>query len=230
MHTLTFVTNNSHKIQEVQDIFSQTKKDITILSLADNNISIDIPEPYHTFEENSQHKAQTIYEKYHIDCFAEDSGLVVDALDGEPGVLSARYAGDHDSAKNIEKVLEKLRKCHSRETCLSEVRSGDPLNDDRFLLSQEWQGGVQEWQKKINRTAKFVAIITLIINGKAHQFRGECPWTIATERKGNLSFWYDPIFIPHWYDKPFAELGTVIKSQVSHRKQAIEQMLHFLDT
>lgn len=66
MQQLTFITNNLHKIHEVQDIFSKSKTNITILSLADNNITIDIPEPYHTFEENSAHKAKTIYEKYKL--------------------------------------------------------------------------------------------------------------------------------------------------------------------
>ncbi len=84
MQELTFITNNPHKIQEVQDIFSKEKTEIKILSLADHNINIDIPEPYHTFEENSQHKAETIYNNHKIDCFAEDSGLVIPALNGEP--------------------------------------------------------------------------------------------------------------------------------------------------
>lgn len=79
MKKLTFVTNNLHKIEEVQEIFSKKNdseandNEIKILSLADNNITIDIPEPYNTFEENSAHKAKTIYEKYHINCFAEDA-------------------------------------------------------------------------------------------------------------------------------------------------------------
>ncbi len=222
MQELTFITNNQHKIQEVQDIFSKEKTKIKILSLADHDIDIDIPEPYHTFEENSQHKAETIYKDHKINCFAEDSGLVVDALNGEPGVLSARYAGDHDSAKNIEKVLEKLGtppQTPPLEACLTD-RQGEGLSESIPPTRGEWKGGT--------RTAKFVAVITLILNWKIHQFRGECPWTIVTERKGNLSFGYDPIFIPDGYDKPFAELGNDIKAQVSHRKKAIEQMLVFL--
>lgn len=191
MQQLTFVTNNLHKIHEVQDIFSKSKTNITILSLADNNIQIDIPEPYNTFEENSAHKAKTIYEKYKINCFAEDAGLMIDALDWEPGVFSARYAWNHDDEKNIRKVLKKL-----------------------------------EWKEK--RTAKFVAVTTLIIDGKIYQFKGECIWTIAEKWDWNLSFGYDPIFIPDGYKQTFAILGDKIKSQISHRKKAIEQMLEFL--
>ncbi len=226
MQELTFITNNSHKIQEVQEIFSKEKTEIKILSLADHDIDIDIPEPYHTFEENSQHKAETIYKDYNINCFAEDSGLVVDVLNGEPWVLSARYAGDHDDAKNIEKVLEKLNNQEKSDVTQSEAKSPEISTMDS---SEKLQNDKRlTWQKGINRTAKFVAVITLILNWEIYQFRGECPWTIATERKGNLSFGYDPIFIPDGYDKPFAELGNDIKAQVSHRKKATEQMLAFL--
>ncbi len=136
MQELTFITNNSHKIQEVQDIFSKEKTEIKILSLADHDIDIDIPEPYHTFEENSQHKAETIYKDYKINCFAEDSGLVVDALNGEPGVLSARYAGDHDDAKNIEKVLEKLNNQEKDYVTQSEAKSLETSIMDSSALPQ----------------------------------------------------------------------------------------------
>jgi XTP/dITP diphosphohydrolase len=103
---LIFATNNQHKVDEILSIVSD---DIHILTLKEAGINIDIPEPYDTLEENASTKSRTIYEMTGTNCFSEDTGLEVTALDGEPGVKSARYAGDGRSFDaNIEKLLINL--------------------------------------------------------------------------------------------------------------------------
>ena len=103
---LIFASNNQHKIEELKAFAG---KEIEIVSLKDAGIDIDIPEPHDTLEENASEKSWRIYKLTGNDCFSEDTGLEIDALNGEPGVKSARYAGDGRSFKdNIEKVLTKL--------------------------------------------------------------------------------------------------------------------------
>jgi XTP/dITP diphosphohydrolase len=103
---LIFASNNQHKIEELKAF---CKNVIDIVSLKDAGIDIDIPEPHDTLEENASEKSWTIYKLKNQDCFSEDTGLEIEALNGEPGVKSARYAGDSRSFKdNIEKVLNKL--------------------------------------------------------------------------------------------------------------------------
>jgi XTP/dITP diphosphohydrolase len=103
---LIFATNNQHKIEELRSLI---KSDFDILTLKEAGIDIDIPEPYDTLEENATGKARTIFEMTGTDCFSEDTGLEVTALHGEPGVKSARYAGEGRSFDaNIDKLLSNL--------------------------------------------------------------------------------------------------------------------------
>lgn len=107
MKTLVFATNNAHKLEELRAIAGA---DFSILSLADIGCRDDIPETGATLEENALIKARWVRERYGHDCFADDTGLEVVALGGEPGVHSARYAPgtDHDSAANMRLLLERL--------------------------------------------------------------------------------------------------------------------------
>jgi len=106
MLELVFCTNNDHKIKEVSQIMGPQ---FSFLKLKDVQFFDDIPEPFESLEENSLEKAQVVHNCSGKNCFAEDTGLFVEAIDGEPGVYSARYAGEPtNSEKNIEKVLEKL--------------------------------------------------------------------------------------------------------------------------
>jgi XTP/dITP diphosphohydrolase len=106
MITLIFATNNSNKVQEVQSIVGAA---FHVLSLKEAGIDIDIPEPFNTLEENAWTKANTIYILTQKNCFSEDTGLEVDALNGAPGVKSARYASDiNDPAANIKKLLANM--------------------------------------------------------------------------------------------------------------------------
>ncbi|HEX3166109.1 MAG TPA: RdgB/HAM1 family non-canonical purine NTP pyrophosphatase [Chitinophagaceae bacterium] len=108
---LIFASNNEHKIQELK-AFAARESDsyrIEVVSLKDAGIDIDIPEPHDTLEENASEKSWTVFRLTGNDCFSEDTGLEIEALNGEPGVKSARYAGEARSFKdNIAKVLSKL--------------------------------------------------------------------------------------------------------------------------
>ena len=106
MKKIVFATNNVHKLEELRKL---TEGKIEILSLKDIDCYDDIPETADTLEGNALIKARWVKERYGYDCFADDTGLEVDALDGEPGVYSARYAGDnHDSEANMRLLLSKL--------------------------------------------------------------------------------------------------------------------------
>ncbi|MEO8820918.1 MAG: RdgB/HAM1 family non-canonical purine NTP pyrophosphatase [Ginsengibacter sp.] len=106
MKTIIFATNNQNKVEEVRSILNNK---FEILSLKEAGVDIDIPEPFDSLEENAREKATVIYKLTNQNCFSEDTGLEVESLDGEPGVKSARYAGDERSfEKNIDKLLSKL--------------------------------------------------------------------------------------------------------------------------
>lgn len=112
MKTIIFATNNAHKVEEVRAILPQQ---FQILSLHDAGINIDIPEPFLTLEENAREKASVINTLSGYNCFAEDTGLEVRSLNGEPGVKSARYAGENRSMENnIDKLLSKLQNKKNR--------------------------------------------------------------------------------------------------------------------
>ena len=107
MKKLVFASNNPNKVKEVA---AQLGSQFEIVSLKQAGIEEDIPETQQNLEGNARQKAHFIKDKYGFDCFADDTGLEVKALDGEPGVLSARYAGgDRDSEANMDKVLEGLK-------------------------------------------------------------------------------------------------------------------------
>jgi len=113
MHTIIFATNNEHKIKEIQSLVGS---DFTIITLQQAGIDIDIPEPHDTLQENAYEKAITIENITKQNCFSEDTGLEIEALNGEPGVKSARYAGgDRNFQANIDKVLEKLKGITNRK-------------------------------------------------------------------------------------------------------------------
>lgn len=107
MKKLVFATNNAHKLEEIRAILGDK---VEILSLNDINCHADIPETADTLEGNAELKAAYIYTNYGLDCFADDTGLEVEALNGAPGIYSARYAGGegHDSEANMKKLLTEM--------------------------------------------------------------------------------------------------------------------------
>ena len=187
---IVFATNNLNKLTEIRNILGNQ---FEVVSLSDIGCHEDIPEKGQTLKDNALIKARYIHEKYHIDCFADDTGLEVDALGGAPGVYSARYAGGegHDSNANMTKLLKELENIS-------------------------------------NRKARFHTVIALIIDGKETTFEGIVNGEIIRERRGGEGFGYDPIFQPAGYSQTFAELGTGIKNQISHRAQATKKLADYL--
>ena len=196
---IVFATNNKHKLDEIRHILGG---EFEVLSLNDIGCHDDIPETGTTLEENARQKAEYIYDKYHMNVFADDTGLEVEALGGKPGVYSARYAAiknptaeSHDSEANMS-------------TLLSELKGTD------------------------NRKARFRTVIALILTPHLSPltsiYEGIVNGTIINERRGGEGFGYDPIFQPEGYDKTFAELGNDIKNTISHRARAITKLAEYL--
>ena len=126
VNKLVFATNNPNKVAEIKKVLGNS---FEVISLKDAGIDIDIPEPYETLEENAATKSNTIFTLTGNDCFSEDTGLFVDSLNGEPGVKSARYAGEPASNKaNIDKLLFNLDKNENRKarfrTVISLIANG----------------------------------------------------------------------------------------------------------
>ena len=143
---IVFATNNEHKLSEIRSILGDT---IEVLSLKDIGCNVDIPETGTTLEENALQKAQYIYDHYHTDVFADDTGLEVDALGGAPGVYSARYAGDgHDSEANMTKLLHELGENNNRQarfrTVIALIQQGEVHEFDGIVngdIIRERRGG-----------------------------------------------------------------------------------------
>ena len=119
MKDIVFATNNPHKLKEARELYQDS---FNVLSLDDIGCHDDIPETADTLEGNALIKAQWVADKYGLDCFADDTGLLVDALNGEPGVYSARYAGPHCSpADNMVLLLKKLDGVKNRNATFATV-------------------------------------------------------------------------------------------------------------
>lgn len=119
MQKLIFATNNSHKLQEIRDLLDSK---FDIVSLENIGINEDIPETADTLEGNALQKARFVHERTKADCFADDTGLEVEALNGEPGVYSARYAGKNATFEdNMDKLLEELHNKENRKACFRTV-------------------------------------------------------------------------------------------------------------
>lgn len=197
MTELIFATNNDHKLLEIKSLLGSH---IRVSGLKEKGIWEDIPEDHLTLEENAFQKAETIYNKFGISCFSDDTGLEIDALKGEPGVFSARYSRVGEptypemevSAGNIRKVLEKLEGAETRK-------------------------------------ARFRTVIALILDGRHHTFEGIVNGSISHEIRGAGGFGYDPIFIPGGGVKTFAEMDLAEKNKISHRARAIQKLTAFLN-
>ncbi len=136
---LLFATNNQHKAQEIQDILN---KDYEIISLNDIGFYDEIPETKQTLEENASEKARFIYNKFHIDCFADDTGLEVEVLSNRPGVHSARYAGPQkNSDDNIIKLLYELKYESNRKARFRTIISLI-MDEEEYLFEGVVEGSI----------------------------------------------------------------------------------------
>lgn len=195
--TLVFATNNSHKLREARQILGDR---VNILSFSDIGCNDDIPETADTFEGNALQKARWVSERYGHDCFADDTGLEVDALGGAPGVLSARYAEangygtSHDSPANVRLLLENLKDAAT----------------------------------PAERRARFRTAVALIRGGQEQVVDGIVEGHITREGYGTDGFGYDPVFMPDGFDRTFAEMTPDEKNAISHRGRALRNLLAVL--
>ena len=141
---LIFATNNQQKVIEIRAVIGDL---FDIVTLAEAGIDIDIPEPHDTLEANATEKSKTIFRMTGQNCFGEDSGLEIEALNGEPGVKSARYAGDsRDFQQNIDKVLHNLKGIPNRKARFRTVISLI-LDSKEYLFDGGCEGNIIEEQK-----------------------------------------------------------------------------------
>ena len=193
---IIFATNNPHKLREIQDLLGDH---FLLMSLKEIGCSGEIPEDQPTLEGNALEKARYIFERFHSPCFADDTGLEIDALQGSPGVHSARYAGSLEifgseakrSEANIEKVLTQLKNVK-------------------------------------NRKARFRTVIAYIDGISEHLFEGIVDGAITDERRGAEGFGYDPIFVPTGYQQTFAEMALTKKNKISHRARAFANFVEYI--
>ena len=200
---IVFATNNKHKLEEIRSILGES---IEVLSLKDIGCDVDIPETGTTLEENALQKAQYIYDNYHLSVFADDTGLEVDALNGAPGVYSARYAGGegHDSEANMTKLLKELGENNNRHARFRTV----------IALIEK----------------KDVCPCGCTSIKEIHRFEGIVEGEIIRERRGGEGFGYDPIFYSNEAKQCFGTAGEEIKNKYSHRAKAMEQLIKYLSS
>lgn len=198
---LLFATANKNKLREAAEILGDM---VQVISPSELNINADVEETGETLQDNSILKARTLYDLSGLDCFADDTGLEVEVLNGAPGVMTARYAAcfpggalPHDSEANMNRLLEELSEYSSPES----------------------------------RRARFRTVITLIYEGRQYCFEGIVSGTIAPGKAGNGGFGYDPIFIPDGFGgRTMAEISEDEKNAISHRGRALRAMAEFLST
>lgn len=198
---LLFATANTNKLREAAEILGDM---VQVISPSELNINADVEETGETLQDNSILKARTLYDLSGLDCFADDTGLEVEVLNGAPGVMTARYAAcfpggalPHDSEANMNRLLEEL----------------------------------SEYSTPESRRARFRTVITLIYEGRQYCFEGIVSGTIAQEKAGNGGFGYDPIFIPDGFGgRTMAEISEDEKNAISHRGRALRAMAEFLST
>lgn len=203
---IVFATGNKGKLREAAEILGDG---FELSTPADFGITEDIPETGSTLMANSLQKAVYLYDRCGCDCFADDTGLEVDALGGAPGVYTARYAGEgKDFNANMDKVLYELQVAE----CEVNMAAGMGLH-----------------VKKVSRRARFKSVITLIVHGQKKFFEGTLEGVIAREKSGNGGFGYDPIFIADEFPgMTLAEISEEQKNDISHRGKALRAMAAWL--
>ena len=202
---------------------------VEVLSLHEIGFEAEIDETGETLEENSLIKAQTVWEWMNgengdaslngglmIDgVFADDTGLEIDALNGEPGVYTARW--------------------YKRNTDRSADRTQTASLTEKEIFHANRAKALRELEGKDNRECQFRTVITLLMNGDAPlnggmiQVEGIVRGRIAEQEYGEGGFGYDPVFIPEGYDKTFGELPAELKNHISHRARAIQELVKVLN-
>ncbi len=196
-HLLVVATQNPHKVTELRALFADLPVDL-VTPVEVLGHALDVVEDGATFEANAEKKARAVANATHAMTLADDSGLEVDALQGAPGVRSARYAGERATDADNNAAL------------LAALGSRDP----------ETAGGVTN--------ARFRCVLTLIDpfteGGAAHTVDGACEGAITRSARGTNGFGYDPLFLVAGLDKTMAELTEAEKNALSHRAKASQKM------
>ncbi len=195
---IIFATGNAHKVAEAQKALGNT---ITLIMPKELGITEDIPETGDTLEDNAKEKSLYLWEKLGRPCFADDTGLEVEALGGGPGVYTARYAGESkDPSANMDKLLAVLDEME---------RNGEEVH---------------------GRRARFRTVVAYTdAEGAVHTLEGILNGVIAKEKSGSEGFGYDPVFVPDGYDgKTLAEISMEEKNAISHRGKAMRALKEFL--
>ena len=231
---LVFASNNAHKLAEVKQIMPAN---VEVLSLRDIGFVHDIEETGTTLEENSYIKASTVAafindglmngdaalnDEMMIDgVFADDTGLEIDALGGEPGVYTARWYLFNDGMSAASPLNDEMSAA---------------LNDEMMIFAANRKKALTELADKEDRGAQFRTVITLAFASLGHvpdpefiQVEGIVRGRMATEEYGQGGFGYDPIFIPEGYDKTFGELPAELKNHISHRARALAELVKLLN-
>ncbi|MFO7923984.1 MAG: RdgB/HAM1 family non-canonical purine NTP pyrophosphatase [Bacteroidales bacterium] len=195
---LVFATNNPNKIREINNLLDDS---FNLLGLEDIGFQGEIPETNPTLEENASAKAFFIYEKFSVDCFADDTGLEVEALNNQPGVYSARYA---------------------------EIDGRKKFNSRRELTEANIEKLLSLLKGRNNRKARFRTVISLVIGGEELRFEGIVRGKIIDEKRGESGFGYDPVFIAEGQNRTFAEISLDEKNRISHRAIAFRKLVDYL--
>jgi len=196
MIEIVFATNILRKLEEIGALLG---KEFRLQGLKDLDISDEIPEDFETLEEHASQKAWYIYNKTGKSCFADDTGLEVKALNGAPGVYSARYS-------------------RMGQMTFPEMEAAE--GNIRKLL--------MEMEGRADREARFRTVIALILHGIEYQFEGIVEGEITYQSSGARGFGYDPVFRPKNYELTFAEMDLEEKNRISHRAKAVQQLIEFL--
>ena len=197
MTLLYLATNNAHKVEELSAMFERENLPVEVRSAAEIGGMPEVEETESTFEGNAMLKVMALADRLSEGeyALADDSGIEVDALDGAPGIYSARFAGvDATDGANLVKLM--------------------------LLISQVPED---------NRGAQFACSLVLVDSkGGRKTFSDICRGRLIPESRGENGFGYDPAFIPDGYDKTFGELDWTVKSRISHRAKALQQLLAWL--
>ena len=184
MKNIVIATANSHKFREIGQILAGIPAGI--LSLKDYPEIPPIIESGESFRENAWIKAKTVFHHTGLLSLADDSGLEVDALDGAPGIYSARFAGpDKDYSQNNVKLLRELRDLPPEQ-----------------------------------RDARFRCVVSIVGPDTEDFAEGIVRGKITDSLRGSAGFGYDPLFVPDGHEQTFAEMGELLKNQISHRAEA----------
>ncbi len=207
---LVLATGNPDKVKELDDLLAG--KGWKVRSLEEVAGNVDIEETGETLEENAEIKARFVHEVTGLPAIADDTGLEVDALDGLPGVRSARYAGPaSDARKNRIKLLDDLR------LVADPTRRTARFRTVLVYIGPEKTGmNIPAADGTDQNTSMRVGL---------RRYEGVCEGTIITEERGSGGFGYDPLFVPDGYDQTFAEMDAAEKNRISHRGRALQKFL-----